>query len=247
MTGTTSGVERGCGYREQGGAYVECGLDEDGAPVEEFLIDPPVEYEPDTKIGQELVKRHGTVHVFDWIGSTHYPYTADFVEEVRRYGLSRRISTNLDVSRFSADSRIICIHARARFEGVDEDPAVTYGDGPVPPEKRCAKYAQADTPSEKAAQAHLEYPTAACTMKWWWDAPPDDKDSERMHRTVASFGYSPVYGVDMPEPVPAVFASFPISNVCVIRADDGSHEETAQQMSDKLPDDANIPLIISEA
>ncbi len=34
-------VERGCGEREQGGVYAECGLSPYGTPLEYFLIDPP--------------------------------------------------------------------------------------------------------------------------------------------------------------------------------------------------------------
>ena len=34
-------VERGCGEREPGGVYAECGLSPSGSPLERFLIDPP--------------------------------------------------------------------------------------------------------------------------------------------------------------------------------------------------------------
>ncbi len=33
---------RGCGEREPGGVYAECGLSSRGRPLEEFLIDPPL-------------------------------------------------------------------------------------------------------------------------------------------------------------------------------------------------------------
>ena len=35
-------VERGCGEREPGGVYAECGLSPYGSPLEHFLIDPPM-------------------------------------------------------------------------------------------------------------------------------------------------------------------------------------------------------------
>lgn len=237
MIGTTAGVERGCGYREQSGAYLECALDPEGASIEHFLIDPPVVFEPDAKIGQELVERNGVVHIFDWIGATHYPFTADFVEEVSRYGMSRRISVNLDVDRLSARSRVLCVHPRARFQGVKEDPSETYANGPVPPQKRCAKWAQTRD------ESHIDFPEAACTSKWWWDAEPTDEHT----RSFASFSYGPVYGAEMPDPEPAIFASFPVSNISVIEANDGSHTEIAERLVDKVPADANIPVITSPA
>jgi len=235
MIGTTTGIERGCGYREQGGAYLECGLDEDGAPLEEFLIDPPRAFDIDTKIGQELIDVNGTVHIFDWIGSGHYPYVSDFVEEVRRYGVSRRISRNFDLDRLSRESRMMLVHKRARFEGIDENPSETYPEGPAPPQKRCAKWAQTGD------KAHIDYPTAACTRKWWWDAEANAGD---FSREFASFAYSPVYGAEMPEPKAAIFASFPISNVAVIQANDGSHNDLAADLHERNP---QIPVVTTQA
>jgi hypothetical protein len=235
MIGTTTGIERGCGYREQGGAYLECGLDEDGAPLEEFLIDPPRAFDIDTKIGQELIDVNGTVHIFDWIGSGHYPYVSDFVEEVRRYGVSRRISRNFDLDRLSRESRMILVHKRARFEGHAEDREFveTHGDGL--PSRHCAFYEQ------QGEEAHLDFPTGACTRKWWWDAEPN---AEKYTRKVASFEYGPVLGAEMPDPVPAIFASFPISNVAVIQANDGSHNDLAADLHERNP---QIPVVTTQA
>ena len=35
-------VARGCGTRKKGGCYAECGLSDDGLPLEHFLFDPPI-------------------------------------------------------------------------------------------------------------------------------------------------------------------------------------------------------------
>lgn len=236
MVGTTPGVERGCGYREQGAVYLECGLDEDGEPIESFLIDPPTEFEVDAHIGQELIDVNGTTHVFDWIGSSHYEYTADFIEEIRHYGLSRRISRNLEVSRLTPASRILCLHARAYIPGYEENEQM--GEHEMNhPKRRCGKYHQ------DGDETHLEYPTGACSRKWWWDAEPTTEGTQT--RSVASFSYGPVHGWDVPEPEGAIFLSLPITNFAVIMAEDGSHMDTTDDLRERTGD--ALPVINSEA
>jgi len=96
-------VLRGCGTRCRGGLYAECGMGPNGSPVENFLMDPPVLLDF-ARIGviprgTHLVERNGATHLFDWIGAESYPNVADFIEEVRRFGLSRRLSPKLDFSK----------------------------------------------------------------------------------------------------------------------------------------------------
>src|SRR5947209_4264234 len=118
-------VPRGCGDREPGGVYAECGLSSRGRPLEEFLIDPPLPIPP----GLDLVNKPQTwqrllpsgepaldgeeLPIFDlliWVGQEHYPYCPDFLEEVKRYGASRRLNPNLDLSLLSRSSRMILAH-----------------------------------------------------------------------------------------------------------------------------------------
>ena len=118
-------VSRGCGDREPGGIYAECGLSSRGRPLEEFLIDPPLPIPP----GLDLVNKPQTwqrllpsgepaldgegLPIFDlliWVGQEHYPYCPDFLEEVKRYGASRRLNPNLDLSLLSRSSRMILAH-----------------------------------------------------------------------------------------------------------------------------------------
>ncbi len=118
-------VSRGCGDREPGGVYAECGLSFRGRPLEEFLIDPPLPIPP----GLDLVNKPQTwqrmlptgesaldgegLPIFDlliWVGQEHYTYCPDFLEEVKRYGASRRLNPNLDLSLLSRSSRMILAH-----------------------------------------------------------------------------------------------------------------------------------------
>jgi hypothetical protein len=118
---------RGCGDREPGGIYAECGLSSKGRPLEEFLIDPPLPIPP----GLDLVNKPQTwqrllpsgepaldgegLPIFDlliWVGQEHYPYVPDYLEEVIRFGVSRRLNPNLDLSLLSKSSRMILAHSQ---------------------------------------------------------------------------------------------------------------------------------------
>jgi hypothetical protein len=117
-------VLRGCGERTPGGIYVECGLSPVGRPFEDFLIDPPLSLPPG--LGAEALANKPqfwtdsatyTVHLVIWIGAEHYPYLADFVEEARRFGISRKLSPQLlerpEFARLTLNSRMILAHPRA--------------------------------------------------------------------------------------------------------------------------------------
>jgi hypothetical protein len=132
-------VPRGCGEREPGGVYIECGLSPYGRPLEEFLVDPPLP-PPEGKGKEELankpqlwvrtartdpadpsteyvVMNPGTeqpiVDLLLWIGAEFYPYVSDYIEEVRRFGASRKLNPNLDFSQITRWSRMILIHPYA--------------------------------------------------------------------------------------------------------------------------------------
>jgi hypothetical protein len=120
-------VPRGCGDREPGGAYIESGLSPWGRPLEAFLIDPPLPM-PDgldlvnkptlwqrTLSGGEVARDADGVPIYDvliWVGCAYYPYCPDFIEEVRRYGASRKLNPNLDLSLLSQASHMILAHPR---------------------------------------------------------------------------------------------------------------------------------------
>jgi hypothetical protein len=119
---------RGCGEREPGGVYCECGLSSRGRPLEEFLIDPPLPL-PE---GLDLINKpqlwqrarasgepaldEEDLPIYDlllWIGEEFYPYCPDYIEEVKRFGASRRLNPNLDLSLLTHASRMILAHPHA--------------------------------------------------------------------------------------------------------------------------------------
>lgn len=58
----------------------------------------------------------GTTHVLDWIGADSYPNATDFIEEVRHMGMSRKIPKNMDFSRLTSRSRLMVLHPRGYIE-----------------------------------------------------------------------------------------------------------------------------------
>jgi hypothetical protein len=230
-----SGVERGCGTRVAGGVYLVCPLVPGGRPVEDFLIDPPQAFGDLTLShlgisprGVTAIERQdgsGVVDVFDWIGSQHYPNVADFVEEVRRFGLSRRIARTFDFSRLSKASRIICLHARA----VPVDPVPWYQrpgfetasqDWPCP----CGRPDHGDFRRDAEDPARRTA-IRVCAGIWWEDIDGgglvvNSVDPYRVRRKMPAFEYDgrsrpsdPAFGKRRRGYLVGAFASFPISAV----------------------------------
>jgi hypothetical protein len=118
-------AKRGCGFRVPGDIYMESvgGT----ATVDDCLIDPPIPIPAGLEIparGVLIMQRPGTDgdpiwDVYDHVGSNHYPNVADFVEETRRFGLSRKISRNENLHLLDDRSVIILCHERAVVEQAD--------------------------------------------------------------------------------------------------------------------------------
>lgn len=232
-------VARGCGQRVMGGLYVECGLSPSGAPLEAFLIDPPslidIQALGITPVGTKLIDHAGAFHVIDWVGSSHYENVCDFVEEVRRFGLSRRIACNTDFTRLTSASRILLLHSRAYVENFAEYAKQwEYSQSPKPghPQPRCPKNIAAHDQNE---------PPAMCAGVYWQDIDGGVSESSSprtVTRTLPSFSYTACArptGIN-PKYLPAVFASFPISRLVAVR---GSAEENSRNK--KLLSKSTLP------
>jgi len=127
---------RGCGEREPGGVYVECGLSDRGIPFKYFLKDPPLPV-PEGKGKEELankpqlwlrtalrdpadptsasvVTHPGTdqpiVDLLLWIGAEHYRRCPYFIAEAMRLGVSRKLNPNLDLTLLTRESNMILMH-----------------------------------------------------------------------------------------------------------------------------------------
>lgn len=246
MTGATA-VKRGCGERQQGGAYAETGLSERGLPIESFYVDPPIRVNADelglTAIGVKLVTRaDGTTDVWDVIGSQHYPNVADFLEEVKRFGMSRRLPSSLDFARLGPGSKHVLLHARgyvanwralelARREGcprvAGNHSLVLRGATPETADRYCPI-----PPTHDLAVPQHE---TLCAGLWWDDVTGGEptlagQAGVDVTRGMPSFRYgarrvAPEITRDYRL---AVVAALPITNIAVIRAADGRHERVIE-------------------
>ncbi|APU89158.1 conserved hypothetical protein [Virus Rctr71] len=219
---------RGCGYRNPGSLYCESRLVDGGSPIEAFLMDPPVAYSQQS-IGIQMYQDAGDIwHILDVIGKENYPYPSDFIEEGRHMGFSRRLPKNIDVSKLTRESHILCIHERALLKtkgtglilrgGVYEleNESVTDIDCFRPKTMRlCQRYLVAGDDS------HFEKGRTCSRHLWVADNTGDC-------RTFNGFQYE-TYALEIYEEEPvfemAIFLTLPITNLTVIKADDGSHTE----------------------
>lgn len=111
-------LERGCGTRVKGGLYACCGLSPNGRPLEDFLIDPPGSYRGKPFRAPIIQEKEGVKNLVFWVGAQHYPFCPDFIEESRRYGVSKRIPLGTDLSGIEPfKSRMYYIHPKAIIEG----------------------------------------------------------------------------------------------------------------------------------
>lgn len=168
----SAGVTRGCGSRESGGIYVECGLSDKGIDISNFMLDPVTAFEMDTHRGQEVRERNGTFHLFDHVGAKHYPTAADIYEEVRRHGASRRASPTQNFELLGPDSKMVLVHPRAkaipvralvsieRQLGLQNMPAYR---------QKCMLYRKSMGKDTSHFDCDAEN-TPACTRFWWLDA-----------------------------------------------------------------------------
>lgn len=249
----TTVVMRGCGYRIAGATYVETAVEgvflrgADGTPetFEKCLFDPPVAVDLEalrrrygvTEVGVHLVDhpgKDGTVvtHVFDIVGSKYYADIAGFIAEARAHGVSRRIPSTLDFSRLSEKSRIVLIHARGWI-----DNAAEYFAARAPHEWSC--------PKGLAEHSSPEHAPAMCASLYAEDLEGTaDAGVRDVIRTVGSTTYR---GRVRPEGVTpryrhAIFASFPVSSIAVVRDADGGKHVRAYDRARK----AAVPVHITD-
>lgn len=222
-------IKRGCGKRQQGGVYAECGRSPFGRPVEYFLLCPPVlvdagemglsplgvQLHPVTVDGKEIW------HVWDWVGSKFYPNVADFVEEVRLYGMSRRLSKGLDFKKLTPESRIFLLHANAHIENAQAFQRARIGGKALGLDwDTCPK------------GIHKPGETRMCAGLWWEDVNGMKVTVGRVgKREMPAFQYQAAAPIAHADHAVAVFASFPISRLAVVASEDGSHVKAHENAS----------------
>jgi len=128
MTGPRSvtGITRGCGLRKPGGLYVCSGLSPYGPPLENFVVDPPLPYNAGPFRAPIVFEKEGKKHIMLWVGAEYYPYCSDFIEEVRKYGASKRVPNNFPIGELERGSMLFLVHPKAIVADFEYLPAVEY-------------------------------------------------------------------------------------------------------------------------
>jgi hypothetical protein len=235
MSNTAIPVARGCGSRERGGVYAEVGLSAGGSPIESFLIDPP-ELMDCAKLGisprgTTIIPHGGLHHLVDWVGSKFYPNVSDFIEEARRFGLSRRLAKNIDFSKLTPGSRIILLHARAH---VDAESFRKFSDSWVYREEVREGHPRPRCP--KGIGEHDQDDTPACCAGFFWQdveggSPVEGQTDPRLVEvTMPSFTYQAYARPEglVPNYTVAAFASFPIGRLVGIRDSEAVDESNME-------------------
>jgi hypothetical protein len=242
---TTSVPVRGCGTRVRGGLYAETHLSEDGngLPIEAFLLDPPLRLDFGklgvTAIGTKMIERAGVFHLIDLVGSVHYPNVADYIEEVRRFGVSRRLSGSTDFSKLTSESRLLMGHTRGFITNFSEYAADwRHSRDPKPghPEPRCPKGIVSHDQDEAPV---------FCAGVYWQDVEGGKSIvGRKVLRTMPSFSYEGTCRPDdvVPNYECAIFASFPIHRLVGIVDKPAKDAENARILGA-----SSIPSVIVSA
>lgn len=217
----TPPIKRGCGSRVAGGLYLATPLGPNGHLVECFVLDPPRPVEAAvlglSARGISLFQdNNGTTHVMDWIGSENYKNVADFLEETRRFGLSRRAPSTIDFALLGPGSRIFCVHSRAYIENAEElQAAIAPGESAA-----CPAFVAYSHCGRGSTANH-----SPCGGLWWHDV--EGADPRDGLRTLGSTTYQafPLSQPVVPRYQLAIFATLPIRQVEVVRdREGGTHE-----------------------
>lgn len=256
-------IERGCGKaRDKGGAYWELGFGPNGSSMEAFVTCPPPAIDTQ-KLGLSprgvklLETEEGVHHVLDWIGAVYYPNVTDFLEEVRRFGLSRRLELSKEqYALLTKESRLLAVHPAGWISTPGFHWANRIGmNNEFFQGEYSWEYCPCNVPEHKIEiekiqeLIHQSNTLPMCAGLWWEDVlftNPIDKKSRLTIRAMPSFSYRcalPPEGSHAH--YPAIVASFPLGRIAIVEdLDNQSHLEKAEKLSDL---NSAIRLDITEA
>jgi hypothetical protein len=196
---------RGCGKRKPGGVYICSKLNPGGLPLNMFIIDPPLSYDDKPFRVPIIVERDGINHLLFWVGKEYYPFTSDFIEEVRLFGASKRVPANFPIEKLDNRSMMFFAHPGAVIKAYEGLPKTEY----------CPKM------SDQKHRSSGEY----CIGHVYQVAPAsNDGDT----RTIGDTSYHVYPPENMPENLsfkPGIFLRLPITDIDNVLKDGKAHPE----------------------
>lgn len=232
-------MARRCGSRISGGIYLEVPLSEYGEPLESFICDPAIRLPADLAVPERgVVLRSGAdgrMMLLDYIGENNYPNVADFIEEVRVQGLSRRIPENFDFSTLDSSVLYCAIHRKGY---VHNEP--WYRQWALEHPLKSTDGVSVETGWPCPLHKHTIDGTheQPCSAVWWHDIKPGHgvpTEVERAVRVEQPEG-PPYLALERPkEIVPiyddAIVLILPVVKLAVIRGKDGEHDKAFTKAS----------------
>jgi len=208
-------MNRGCGKRKPGGVYVCTKLSPHGVPLEEFIIDPPEAYEGEKFRVPIILEKNGVNHLLFWVGKEFYPFPSDFIEEVRRFGASRRVPVEFPIQKLSVGSLMFFVHSLAIIKNHDV----------LPPPPLCPK----------RLKGHLNN-EAYCLGHSYQVAPANAEGRRKVGDTV--YDVKPVTP-DVPlDFAPGIFLRLPITDIDHVVYKDGRPDPRVKERETEV----KIPL-----
>ncbi len=171
----------------------------------------------------------GTVYNLTVENDESYCVGYHAVHNCRRFGASRRINPNLDLSRLTRESRMILAHPRAMN---------TLWQEQTPPQECLKHITRHDITSLALLNNDLQQKAGPCLFKVWEVIPQDaatevlelEGESPICLRKIGStiYQYWPT-GESAEGLQPGLFAALPITGFALIKYDDGSVNESAKE------------------
>lgn len=149
-----------------------------GAGVTPHILDPICPWPAITAGGVRCVAVDGTMHIYETLNRAEYPNAADFIEEMRAHGVSRRLPITRELRRLSSSSRWLFLHPRAVIKNWSayRHPGQGVVDGVLRDAAPC--------PTNEASHAHLDEDDDPCAALWWEDIDPTTVATEISGRQV---------------------------------------------------------------
>ena len=206
---------RGCGKRKPGGVYICTKLSPYGVSLEELIVDPPEAYDGGKFRVPIIFEKNEKNHLLFWVGKEFYPFPSDFIEEVRRFGASKRVPVDFPVQKLSVGSLMFFVHSLAIIKNHDV----------LPPPPLCPK----------RMKSHLSKETY-CLGHSYQVAPANYEGRRKVGDTV--YDVKPAQTELSLEFEPGIFLRLPVTDIDHVVYKDGKPDPRVQEKASEV----KIPL-----